>query len=113
MAERTALFMDLDTSQMTEKERKDHNMLVDQMTEIWDLMGQMKSPAESDNREVFRELNKKIRKTSPLLKKERNTMLKLLAHDVVYNKKDAREFTDHVNAIFDYTTLKNPKAKGK
>jgi len=83
------------------------------MTEIWDLMGQMKSPAESDNREVLRELTSKIRKTGPLLKKERSTMLKLLANDLGYDKQGAKDFTVQINSIFDYTTLKNPKTKGK
>ena len=113
LAERTALFVDLDTSLMTEKELEIHNQLVDGMSEIWDLMGRMKHPAESDNRDVMREMTGRMRKMGPLLKKERNTMLKLMAHDLGYNVQETRQFTDRINAIHEYTTLNSAKIKKK
>jgi hypothetical protein len=105
LAERTALFVDLDTSQMTDRERESHDRLVERMTEIWELMGRMKHPSESDNRELLREMTGRMRRIEPLLRKERNTMIRLMAHDLGYDKQGAREFTERIQSIHEYTTL--------
>ena len=113
LAERTALFVDLDTSMMTDKEFETHNQLVDRMSEIWDLVGQLQPPAESDNRELLREMTKRMSKIEPLLKKERSTMLKLMAHELGYDSQGARDFKDRVNSIYEYTSLSNAKGSKK
>jgi len=107
-AERAALFMDLDTSRMTDKELEVHNLLVDQMGEIWGLMEQLESPELSDNRELLQEISDGMRQSRKLLKRERNTMFKLLADDLGYDQRGAKEFTDHINAIIEFTTFQQP-----
>ncbi len=112
LATRTATFMDLDTSSMSEKEFSAHEQLVDRMGTIWELMEQMQNPEES-NREVMGQLFREAREIRPLMEQERATMFRILGEDLGYKGKEAKEFATHIDSIISATTLRPPHGGGR
>ena len=107
LAERTATFMDLDTSSMNEKELAAHEQLVGRMGTIWDLMEQMQNPEEM-NREAMGELFREAREVRPLMEQERATMFRLLGEDLGYTGQDSKDFASHIDRIISSTSLRMP-----
>jgi len=108
LAERTATFMDLDTSQMTEKERANHEALVERMAKVWELSEQFQDPEAPPNREAMRELFSEMREVRPLMEQERTIMFKQLGTDLGYAGQDATDFAAHVEDIIGATSLQMP-----
>ena len=113
LAERTATFMDLDTSRMTEEELANHELLVERMARVWELTNQFEDPEAAPNREVMRELYSEIREVRPLMDQARTVMFKQLGIDVGYKGEDAQDFATHVEDIIDSTTLRMPGGGGR
>lgn len=107
LAERTATFMDLDTSSMNEKELAAHEQLVGRMGTIWELMEQMGNPEEM-NREAMGELFREAREVRPLMEQERATMFRLLGEDLGYTGQDSKDFASHIDSIISSTSLQMP-----
>lgn len=112
-AERTATFMDLDTSTMTEEERKNHELLVDKMASIWELTAQFQDPEQGGNREVMGQLFNQIRETRPLLEQERSIMFKQLGSAMGYAGDDAQDFAEHIQKIIESTSVPIPGFGGR
>lgn len=112
-AERTATFMDLDTSTMTEEERKNHELLVDKMASIWELTAQFQDPEQGVNREVMGQLFNQIRETRPLLEQERTIMFKQLGSEMGYEGGDAQAFAEHIQKIIESTSVPMPGFGGR
>jgi hypothetical protein len=108
-AERTATFMDLDTSYMTEKELANHEQLVQKMARIWELTQQFDDPEAPRDREAMRELVTEIRETRPLMKDERKVMFKQLGIDLGYDTDEASAFAEHLDEIIEATSLNMPR----
>ena len=109
LAERTATFMDLDTSMMNEKELANHELLVTKMARVWELTEQFQDPEAAPDREAMRELYSEINEVRPLMKTERNVMFKQLGAELGYEGKDAKNFAGHVQDIIDATTVQMPR----
>jgi hypothetical protein len=112
LAERTATFMDLDTSNMTEEELANHDLLVEKMANVWALTEQFQDPEQKPDKETFKELFSEIHEARPLMEQERNVMFKQLGTDLGYEGENAQEFANHVEDIISVTTLKMPKTGG-
>ena len=112
LAERTATFMDLDTSRMSDEERASHDQLVNRMGKIWELMEQMGNPEEM-NREAMHEMFRTVQEVAPLLEQERSTMLRILGEDLGYTGQDAQVFADHVDDIISATSMGMPPGMGR
>ncbi len=108
LAERTATFMDLDTSMMTEEERANHEQLVERMVNVWALTEQFKDPEAAPDREAMRELMTEMNEVRPLMKEERTVMFKQLGSDLGYEGQDALNFATHVEEIISATSLQMP-----
>ena len=110
LAERTATFMDLDTSNMTEEERANHELLVEKMANVWTLTEQFQNQEEeTPNREAMRELFTEMRDVRPLLETERTVMFKQLGTDLGYEGENAAEFASYVEDIIEATTIQMPR----
>ncbi|MDF7825652.1 hypothetical protein P4B35_16615 [Pontiellaceae bacterium B12227] len=108
LAERTATFMDLDTSNMTEEELANHEMLVSKMAKVWELSDQFQDPEAPPNREAMREMFTEMREVRPLLEVERNVMFKQLGTDLGYEGEDTEAFATHLQEIIEATSVQMP-----
>ena len=112
LAERTATFMDLDTTNMSDAELETHEQLVVQMGSIWELMDQMENLEDGSNRETMRELFTQIQEVRPLMEEERDTMFRMLGEDIGYEGQDAQDFATHIDDIISSTTFQMPRGGG-
>ncbi|VGO12293.1 hypothetical protein PDESU_00844 [Pontiella desulfatans] len=112
LAERTATFMDLDTSTMTEEERANHDLLVSKMANVWALTEQFQDPEAAPDRDAMRELFTQMRDVRPLMDQERTVMFKQLGTDLGYEGEDAQAFAAHVEDIISATSLQVPGGRG-
>jgi hypothetical protein len=108
LAERTATFMDLDTSNMTEEERANHELLVEKMGNVWALTEQFQDPEQPPDRETMGELFNAMREVRPLMAQERTVMFKQLGTDLGYEGEAALDFANHVEEIISATNLQMP-----
>jgi hypothetical protein len=108
LAERTATFMDLDTSTMTEEELANHELLVGKMARVWELTEQFQDPEATPDREAMREMFTEMNEVRPLLKDERTVMFKQLGTDMGYEGDDAVDFAAHVEEIISTTSIQMP-----
>ena len=107
LAERTATFMDLDTANMTEEERTNHELLVEKMASIWEMTDQFNDPEQPPDRDAMRELFAITREVRPLMEQERTIMFKQLGTDLGYEGGDAQDFATHVEDIISATSLQS------
>ena len=112
MAERTATFMDLDTSNMTEDERASHELLVEKMANIWALTDRFNDPEQPPDRDAMRELFAAMREVRPLMEQERTIMFNQLGTDLGYEGTDAQDFATHVEDIISATSLRTIMPRG-
>ncbi|WP_372806602.1 hypothetical protein [Pontiella sp.] len=112
LAERTATFLDLDTSGMTEQERANHERLVTKMANIWELSAKFQDPEAAPDREAMRELFIEMREVRPLLDLERTAMFKQLGFELGYEGEDADVFAAHAEEIISATSLQMPDGRG-
>lgn len=108
LAERTALFMNMDTSLMTEEELANHEALVGQMAKVWEMTDLFNDPEQSPDRETMREMYETVQEVRPLMQQERATMFKQLGYDLGYEADDAQAFAEHVDEIIGATSLQMP-----
>jgi hypothetical protein len=108
LAERTATFMDLDTSTMTEEERANHDLLVQKMANVWELTEKFQDPEAPPDREAMRELFTQMNEVRPLMQQERTVMFKQLGAEAGYQGEDAEAFASYIEGIIDATSLRMP-----
>ncbi len=113
LAERTATFMDLDTSTMNEEELANHEALVAKMARVWELTDQMQDPEAAPDRETMREMFTELRDVRPMMETERNVMFKQLGGDLGYQGEDAEAFATHVEQIIEATSTRIPNMGGR
>lgn len=113
LAERTATFMDLDTSNMSRKEQENHELLVEKMAAIWAMTDQFNDPEQPPDRDAMRELFAATREVRPLLEQERTTMFKQLGSELGYEGRDAKDFANHIDDIISATSIQMPRGGGR
>lgn len=113
LAERTATFLDLDTSNMTEEERANHDLLVEKMARVWELSDAFQDPEATPDRDTMREMFTTINETRPLMDQERSVMFKQLASEIGYTGDDSAAFAEHIEKIIDATTVQMPRGGGR
>jgi hypothetical protein len=113
LAERTATFMDLDTSLMTEEERLNHEQLVEKMANVWALTEQFQDPEAAPDREAMRELFTAAREVRPLMEVERTIMFKQLGSELGYEGDESEAFATHVEDIINATSIQMPGRGGR
>jgi len=112
LAERTANFMELDTTFMTDAERENHELLIEKMAAVWALTEQFQNAEQPPNRETMRELFSAINEARPLMDTERSTMFRQLADDLGFDGEEAQDFSIYVEDIISATTIQPPRGMG-
>lgn len=107
LAERTATFMDLDTSMMTEEELANHELLVAKMAQVWEMTEQFDNPEAAPDRDAMREMRGLAREVQPLMQAEREVMLKQLGTEVGYEGDDAAAFAEYISEIYSTTSIRS------
>lgn len=113
LEERTASFMDLDTSMMTEEELANHELLVAKMEQISEMTGQLQDPEAAADSEAIREMMALAREVQPLMEVERSVMFKQLGSDLGYKGEDAEVFATNIEFIIDATSMQMPGVRGR
>lgn len=113
LASRTATFMELDTTGLSETELKTHEQLLTIMAELWPLFEVYTDATIPRNRELRSELFNKIAEARPLMEEERYTLLMKLAADLNFDEVEAEIFTEEVLEIIFATSLDIPRGNGR
>lgn len=113
LAERTASFMDMDTSMMTEEELANHDLLVEKMAQVWAISEQLQDAEAAPNRETMREMRDLSREVQTLLNAERTVMFKLLGTELGYNDADAATLAAYADEIVEATTFNVGRGGGR
>lgn len=103
--DRTATFMDLDTSKMTNAELANHELLIAKMAQLWEINEQFQNPEAERDREAMWEMMAIARDVQPLLEAERSVMFKQFGADLGYEGKDAEVFAAQIEAILETTGM--------
>ncbi len=106
-ATRLATFVNMDTSDMSEEELANHNLLVEKLSNLWKVTGEF-DPETPPNRETMRELFGSFREIGDMMDQERSYMLKQLGADVGLAGEDADNFTAYVEDIIESTSMRPP-----
>ncbi len=109
LAERTATFMDMDTTFMSEQELESHNQLVEKMAAIFELTDRLQDPEQQPQRETMQEFFSNVQEARPLMEKQRSVMFRQLAVELGYGVDDATALSDHLQKIVQSTTLQMPR----
>jgi hypothetical protein len=113
LAERTATFMDLDTSMMSDEEKANHELLVAKMSQVWEMTEQFQDPEAPPNREAWQQMRELTRDVRPLMEMERTIMLKQLGTELGYASEDAAAFAEHIDQIYNTTSTRSiPGGRG-
>lgn len=110
--ERSATFMDLDTSMMTEEELANHELLVAKMAQVWEMTEQFQDPEAAPDREAMREMMEIAREVRPLMEVERSIMFKQLGTNLGYEGENAEAFATHVEDIIEVTSMQIRGSRG-
>ncbi len=113
LAERTANFINLDSTSMTDAEYENHDLLIEKMTAIWAMTEQFNNPEEPTDREAMHALSDAIKEARPLMKTERTTMFRQLAGDLGLSGAESSDFSGYIEDIISTTTIKSPRGNKK
>ena len=106
LAERTQIFLNMDTSYMNPEEQENHQQLVSKMGEIFELSQFFKDPSESSNRDVWRQMGPLIQEIRPILNNERKAIFKKTFTDKFgLSTDESSEFTDYIEHLIDATSF--------
>ena len=110
LAERTQIFLNMDTSYMNGDEQENHKQLVDRMGKIFELSQLFKDPADDSsresNREIWREIGPIMQEVRPMLEIERKAIFKnTFSEKFGLDSDESSEFADYIEHLIDATTF--------
>ncbi len=108
VAEKSAFLVNLDTTEMSEEEKKDHEELLGRVAEAWELMNGMQE-GKWPSREQWGEIGENMSRIRELYAKERTYVLKQVGRDMGYDDEKAAEFSVYMQDIFDKTSPNLPR----
>jgi hypothetical protein len=103
--ERTDFLSSLDTANMNEKQRGNHEKLlacVSRMNELRNAMSDGKTEVTDQMRTEMHDLGHSM---DDLYKEERSTLLEITGRNMGYNDKQSREFAEQIQTIYDNTSV--------
>ena len=106
LAQRTAIFMDMDTSYMSEAELENHNAFVDALASIFESSQQFDNPEVRPNRRQMREIWEQVREAQPIVDQQRKTIFtSTFRQELNMNDTEAEDFYNNLKHIMDVTTI--------
>ena len=103
VAEKSAFLVNLDTSDMTEQEKKDHEELLGRVAEAWELMNNMQQ-GKFPSGEQWGAIGDNMTAIRDLYRKERDYVLRKVGKDLGYDDVKAAEFSTQMQDIFEKTS---------
>lgn len=105
-AERVDFLAAVDTKNMSDAQRENHEKLLATVARINEIMAQMGQPrAEGDNRDVRHEMGEAMATLGELYTEERRYLFEETAKAVGHSGAEASAFVEHVQTIIDNTTM--------
>lgn len=106
LAQRTAMFIDMDTSYMSEAELENHNAFVDALASIFERTQEFNDPETQPNRRQMRETWQQVREAQPIVEQQRKTIfMNTFRQELNMNDTEAEAFYNNLAHIMDVTTL--------
>lgn len=106
LAERTQIFLNMDTTYMNPEEQENHQQLVSKMGEIFEISKLFKDPSDGSNRDVWRQMGPLIQEVRPMLENERKAIFKKTFTDKFgLSSDESSEFTDYIEYLIDTTSF--------
>ena len=106
LAQRTAIFMDMDTSYMSEAELENHNAFVDALASIFEYSQEFNNSDVQPNRRQMREVWQQVREAQPIVDQQRKTIfMSTFRQDLNMSDTEAAALYRNLEHIMDVTTL--------
>lgn len=106
LAQRTAMFMEMDTSYMNETELENHNAFVDALASIFEYSQSFNDPEVQPNRRQMREIWEQVREAQPIVDQQRKTILtSTFRQELNMEEPEAEAFYNNLKHIMDVTNL--------
>jgi hypothetical protein len=102
--ERTDFLSSLDTANMNEKQRANHEKLLAGVSRMSELSKAMSNPEGGFTPEMRTEMHDLSHNMDELYKEERSTLLEITGKNMGYNDKQSREFAEQIQTIYDSTS---------
>ena len=108
IADKSAYLVNLDTSDMTDKEKESHEELLGRIAEAWEVMNGMQEGKWPTGEQLggMRENYEAIR---DLYAQERDYALRQVGKDIGYDKKQSAEFSTSMQEVFEKTSPTMPR----
>ena len=108
LAERTAIFLDMDTSFMNAEELANHQQLVDKMATVFELTQQFNAPENGPNRSNMREMWTAMSEARPLMDRQRITLFEnAFREQIGMSEDEAAQMAAYFEHLNEATTI-NP-----
>lgn len=94
-----------DTASMNEQEKASYDLMIQLLTETWELSEKLRADLSRDERrEAFQALREKTVALTPLLEAERQREFYELGIQIGYSRNDATQFVGYLNEVIAATT---------
>ena len=106
LAQRTAMFIEMDTSYMSEAELENHNAFVDALASIFERTQEFNDPEAQPNRRQMREIWQQVREAQPIVDQQRKTIfMNTFRQELNMNDTEAEAFYNNLAHIMDVITI--------
>jgi hypothetical protein len=103
-AERTDFLSSLDTANMNEKQRANHEKLLSSVSRMNELRTAMTDGKIEVTDQMRTEMHDLSHSVDELYKEERSTLLEITGRNMGYNDKQSKEFAEQIQTIYDSTS---------
>ena len=106
LAQRTAMFMEMDTSYMNEDELENHQDFVNALASVFELSQNFNNPEDQPSRRQMREIWQQVREAQPIVEQQRKTIfMNTFRQELNMNNQEAESFYNNLEHIFDVTSI--------
>lgn len=111
--ERTDFLTSLDTANMNEKQRVNHEKLLASVSRMNELRTAMSNPEGETTPEMRTEMHDLSHSMEGLYKEERSTLLEITGRNMGYSDKQSKEFAEQIQTIYDSTSSRRGWGPGR
>ena len=106
LAQRTLMFMEMDTSYMNDTELDNHNAFVDALASMFETSRSFNNPDSQPNRRQMREVWQQVREAQPIVDQQRKTIFtSTFRQELNMSDTEAEDFYNNLKNIMDVTTI--------
>ena len=106
LAQRTLMFMEMDTSYMNDTELDNHNAFVDALASMFETSRSFNNPESQPNRRQMREVWQQVREAQPIVDQQRKTIFtSTFRQELNMSDTEAEDFYNNLKNIMDVTTI--------